>query len=253
MDLVNLIAACVIAPKSLSPGFAPSVMQALIFEQSGGEPWSFSMSGEDFARVLPTLRDAVQEAQAVRAETGRIRVGLAGLSTTPQSVTAIMFAPCPNIRLAAGQISQLAERCKTASKRDPIYCAIAAYHGSWSRPETWFADAVRATVQKGNAPNFEMPDVGNLDTHDVSPSSKPFGSDAALTAIATTLNDHERAWSSALFPAKQMTAKETSTDVQDVDNPAEQLHSSRHAAAMLATNKRLGNSLFVRTSTRQKP
>jgi hypothetical protein len=69
-------------------------------------------------------------------------------------VTAVLFAPCPNITLAARQITQLAERCKMTSKPDPIYCAIAAYRGSWHRPDTRFADAVRATVEKGNAPKL---------------------------------------------------------------------------------------------------
>ena len=123
-------------------------MHALIFEQSGGEPWSFSVPGEGFARVLPTLKDAIREARAVGPDRGNIRVGLAGVATEPQSVTALMFAPCPNITLAAHQIIQLVERCKAASKPDPIYCAVAAYHGSWDRPET-VADAVLATIKKG--------------------------------------------------------------------------------------------------------
>src|SRR5215472_15175510 len=81
--------------------------------------------------VLPTIQDAVREARATR--------------------------PDPNITLAARQITQLAERCKTISKPDPLYCAVAAYHGPWDRPDTQFADAVRATVEKGNAPNFDIP------------------------------------------------------------------------------------------------
>ena len=33
--------------------------------------------------------------------------------------------------------------CRTSgrSKGDPIYCAIAAYHGSWERPDNGFVDA----------------------------------------------------------------------------------------------------------------
>jgi hypothetical protein len=40
MDLVTLIAACALSlePKSPPAGLDRSVMQALIFEQSGGEP-----------------------------------------------------------------------------------------------------------------------------------------------------------------------------------------------------------------------
>ena len=155
-----MIAACALSlePKSPPSGLDHGVMQALIFEQSGGEPWSFSVRGEGFARVLPTLKDAIREARAVPLDRGNIHVGLAGLPIDLQSVSALRFAPCRNITLAAGQITQLVERCKAASKPDPVYCAIAAYHGSWDRPDTWFADAVRETLKKGNAPNFEMPE-----------------------------------------------------------------------------------------------
>jgi hypothetical protein len=142
MDLVTLIAACALS-------VAPKVMHAFIWEQSGGEPWSFSVPGESGPRVLPTIQDAIREARAAHPDGGRIRVGLTGLSTDPRSVTAVLFAPCPNITLAARQLAQLVERCKTTSNPDPIYCAIAAYRGSWDRPDSRFADAVRATVEKG--------------------------------------------------------------------------------------------------------
>jgi hypothetical protein len=65
----------------------------------------------------------------------------------------------PNIAFAARQIAQLRERCKTLArfKADPIYCVIAAYLGSWERPDTMFAEVVKATVVKSDAPNFDMP------------------------------------------------------------------------------------------------
>jgi hypothetical protein len=220
MDLVTLIAACAfsVEPKSPRSGLNHSVMQALIFEQSGGEPWSFSVPDESFARVFPTLKDAIREARAVHLDRGNIRVGLAGLPTHAQSATALMFAPCPNVMLAAAQITQFLERCKAASKPDPVYCAVAAYHGSWDRPDTWFANAVRATVKKGNAPNFQMPKDAYLDGVADLP---PAGQHAALTTSVLTLDDRERGWSSALFPAKPVTADHPSTNVQNRDHAAE--------------------------------
>src|SRR5262252_4957502 len=148
MNLVTLIAACALSVE-------PNVMHALIFEQSGGEPWSFSVPGESAPRVLPSIQDAIREARSARPDGGSIRVGLTGLTTDSRSVSAILFAPCPNITLGARWLAQLIRRCKTASKPDSIYCAIAAYRGSWERPDTRFADAVRATLEKGNAPNLE--------------------------------------------------------------------------------------------------
>src|SRR5437867_8062779 len=112
MDLVTLITACAL-------NVEPKLMHALIWKQSGGEPWSFSVPGESSFRVLPTLQDAVREAQATRPEADRIHVGLTGLSISPRSLTAVMFAPCPNVTRAARQLAQLAQRCNTTSKPDP--------------------------------------------------------------------------------------------------------------------------------------
>jgi hypothetical protein len=113
--------------------------------------------GESVPRVLPTIQDAIREARSARPDGGRIQVGLTGLPTDSRSVSAVLFAPCPNITLGARRLTQLIQRCKTVSKPDPTCCAIAAYRGSWHRPDTRFADTVRATVEKGNARNFEMP------------------------------------------------------------------------------------------------
>jgi hypothetical protein len=253
MDLVTLIAACALSvePKGPPSGLDRSVMHALIFEQSGGEPWSFSVPGEGFARVLPTLKDAIREARAVRPDRGNIHVGLAGLATEPQLATALMFAPCRNITLAERQITELVERCKATSKPHPIYCAIAAYHGSWDRPHAWFADAVRATVEKGNAPNFEMPKDAYLDSDDGPADAQPARQHAALTTPVLTLDDRERGWWSALFPAKPMKTNNPSTDVQKHDHAAEQLRSIG-APLHPTTDKTPGDSLFVPRSTEPK-
>src|SRR3974390_679417 len=112
MDLVTLIAACALS-------IDPNVMHALIFEQSGGEPWSFSVSSESGPRVCPTIGDAVREAGLARPDGGPIRVGLTGLSTNSRSVSAVLFAPCPNITLGARRLTQPIRRRKKASKPDP--------------------------------------------------------------------------------------------------------------------------------------
>ena len=68
MDLVTLVTACALTVE-------PKVMHALIWQQSGGEPWSFSVPAESQPRVLPTMQDAIREARAARPDGGRIRVG----------------------------------------------------------------------------------------------------------------------------------------------------------------------------------
>jgi hypothetical protein len=207
---------------------------------------------EGFARVLPTLKDAIREARAVQRDRGNIHVGLAGLATKPESATAFMFAPCPNIALAASQIAELIERCKAAPKTDPIYCAIAAYHGSWNRPDTWFADAVRATMKKGNAPNFDMPNDAYLGADDVAADTPSGRQHAAVTTPALMLDERERGWSSALFPARPMTTDHPSTVVQNRGPPAEQTHSVGASPQAPATNKSPRDSLFVPRSSEPK-
>ena len=194
---MTLIAACALSvePKSRPSALDPRLMQAFIFEQSGGKPWSFSVQGESFARVLPTMRDALREARAVRPEHQKIHIGLAGLPTEPESATAVMFAPCPNVALATLEISQFVERCRTTAKPDPTYCAIAVYHGSWDQPDTWFANDVRVTVAKGNAPNFELPNDADEFAAGVTPAD----------------GDRGRAWSSTLFPVNSTTTNRHQT------------------------------------------
>jgi len=144
MDLVTLI-----TTRALN--IELKLMYAVIWKQSGGEPWSFSVPGESSPRMLPTLQAAIREARATRPDGDRIRAGLTGLSIDSRSVTTVMFAPCPNVTLAARQVTQLVERCNTTSKPDPTHCAIAAYRGFWDRPDISVADAVRVTVEEGNA------------------------------------------------------------------------------------------------------
>jgi hypothetical protein len=153
MDLTTLVTVCALTVD-------PKVMHALIWHQSGSEPWAFSVPGQQKPQILQSIKDAVSAAHDTHPDDIVIRVGLAGLPSTPRSVTATTFSPCSNISAAALQIAQLAELCMTVSRAhgDPIHCAIAAYHGSWQRPDSNFADAVNTTVANDDAPDFEMPE-----------------------------------------------------------------------------------------------
>jgi hypothetical protein len=255
MDLVTLITACALTVDSNGPpsGPDPRVMHALIWQQSGGEPWSFSAPGQSRARVFPTIRDAIREARA--SVGGRIRVGLTGLPADGPAATAAMFALCPNIAFAASQIAQLAERCKTLSrfKADPIYCAIAVYHGSWERPDAVFADAVKATVVKGDAQNFDLPEDAYFQSNDAAGNTLTPASRAALTPPAARSDDHDSVWSSALFPLKQPRAEPASTDPPNHGRSAVEMRSLGGSAAVPTTTRPPADSLFVRSSTRWRP
>jgi hypothetical protein len=192
MDLTTLITACALTVD-------PNIMHALTWHQSGGEPWAFSVSGQHHPQVLPSMEDAVRAARDTQPKDVVIRVGLTGLPGTPRSVTATMFTPCSNIASAARRIAQLVELCKasTRSKGDPNRCAIAAYHGSWERPDNGFADRVLASAAKGDAPDFEMPEGTGNDTGEVNPTS-PAATPA--TAPSASPDNDERARQSPLFP-----------------------------------------------------
>jgi hypothetical protein len=128
-----------------------------------------------------------------------IQIGLNGLPGTPRSVTATMSTPCSNIAGAARQIARLVAVCRTSthSKADPNRCAIAAYHGSWQRPDNGFADMVLATAAK----DFEKPAGTGNDTGEVSFSGHPTSPDTPpATAPSPTPHDDERARQSPLFP-----------------------------------------------------
>jgi len=186
------------------------------------------------------VREAVRAVRAVDRDDITIRVGLTGLSAIPRSTTAAMFAPRPNIAIAARQIAELRERCRSSLgfKGDPVYCAIAAYHGSWDRPDNAFADAVRTSVVKNDAPHFGMPADTSLNFGDIGSTTLPALHDAA-TAPTITPDDQQRAWSSALFPVKSRqfdgsssdssTTAQRATDVQKPD--AEKRTSTNNDAA----------------------
>jgi len=252
MDLVTLLTACALAvdPNGLPSGPGSRVMHALISQQSPGAPWSFSAPGHDWPRVFPTAQDAIREAPATVG--GRIHLGLTGLRADGRSATAAMFAPCPNITVAARQTAQLAERRTIVSrfKADPIYCGIAAYHGSWERPDAVFADAVKATVVKGDAQNFDMSEDAYFDTSDAAGDALKPDPHAAPIALGAPFDDHDRAWSSALFPLKLPQTEPSSTDVPNRGPSAVEMRSPGRAAAVPTPTTPPADSLFVPSSTR---
>jgi hypothetical protein len=247
MDLSTLVTACALTVD-------PAIMHALIWHQSGGEPWSITVPGECQSQVYRTLRDAVEAARDTQDGGATIRVGLAGLSADHRSVTAAMFAPCPNITAAARQIAQLAERCRVSARfnGDPIYCAIAAYRGSWDRPDGAFANAVKTSVAKNDAPDFEMPAQAGIDGADIESMRQPSLHDIA-TPPPHASDDHQRAWSSALFPAKsQQFDTSTSADLA-TGRPAADVHKSDAPSARQILAPLHANDLFVPRSAQRSP
>jgi hypothetical protein len=121
------------------------------------------------------------------------------------------------------------------------------------QPDTKFADSVRATVEKGDAPNFDMPKDAYFDPSDVAsvpPATDPHG---ALTTRASALNDRVRGWSSALFPAKSPKPDSASAELTNGDRAADEQPSPGSSAAVPAASQAPVDSLFVPRSSERRP
>jgi hypothetical protein len=226
MDLITLVATCALTVD-------PKLMHALIWHQSGGEPWSVSAAGERQPQAYRSALEAVRETQAAYPQRVPIRVGLTGLAAESTSATEAMFTPCLNISMAARQIAQLVERCKAAPsfKADPVRCAIAAYHGSWDRPDNKFADVVAMSAVNGDAPNFDM--TGNTDVGSGQLTPEVRGArQRASTWSRGAPDEQQRGWSSGLFPPRSKpfgrVSTSTSLSTPDADRPQESSELSAH-------------------------
>jgi hypothetical protein len=157
VDRITLVAACTLTVD-------PKSMHVLIGHQSGGEPWSLTVPVERHPQVYRSAREGVLEAHKSAPPGHSIRIGLADLVASPGTASFATLIPCPNISMAARQITQLSAQWKL----DPHFTAdsthreMVAYHGSWNRPDNKFADTVLISLAKGDAPNFDVPgDIGD--------------------------------------------------------------------------------------------
>jgi type IV secretion system protein VirB1 len=247
MDLVTLVTACALAVE-------PKLMHALIWQQSGGEPWAVSMQNEALPRVYTSMQEAIRETRAVSAANGTVRVGLAGIAVASSKVAAAVFLPCRNVAIAAGQIAKLADRCKTHPrlKADPNFCAVAVYRGSWEHPDVRFADTVATSVAKGDAPNFDMPQDTSIEFLDIASEPTPRSDDLFSGGISAS-DERQRGWSSALFPSNPPPPASASNDNPIDQPPAEKAPSPRVSAAHPSAAKPPVDSLFVPRSSDRRP
>jgi hypothetical protein len=243
MDLIAFVAACALTVD-------PKMMHALIWHQSGGEPWSFSVPRESQLQVYRSAREALAEARRSVPTGLPIRMGLTGLPVDSGAASLAILMPCPNISIAARQITQLSDRCKAVPRLtvNRTHCAIAAYHGSWDRPDNKFADAVFTSVAKGDPPNFDMPgDVG--DRSDDAVTELSVGDQHISTVRSTALDDQQQAWSSALFPARSKQVDGTNSSSPDAARLQES--GTMTARSMVAPSHDEG--LFVRRLLERRP
>jgi hypothetical protein len=245
MDLVTLVTACALTVD-------PKLMHALVWHQSGGEPWAVSVQGEPSPRVYSNMRDAIREVRSGSIQ-GSARVGLAGVSVSPSRISASVLLPCRNVAMAADQIARHAGRCKTHPrlKTEPMLCAVAVYRGSWAQPDIKFATDVVATAAKGDAPNFDMPPGTSTAIFDTA-EDQPSDADAAIVDVTLDFAERSRSWSSALFPPKaRPSGSERKHDTSAPAATAEPPDTNPFAASPSQPNAE-NRDLFVRRSPHER-
>ena len=247
MDLVMLVTACAL-------GVEPKLMHALVWQQSGGEPWAVSVPNEPMPRVYSSMQQAISETRTASVAPGIVRVGLAGLPVAPSKASPAMFLPCRNVAIAAQRIAKLADRCKAHPrlKGDPTLCAVAVYHGSWERPDVRFAEAVMATAAKGDAPNFDMPKDTSIDFLDIGSDTTPPPNDPSPGPDSAS-DERERGWSSALFPPKPKSPEDETKDTPNDQSIAQEAPSAGVTNAHPFAAKAPADSLFVLRSSDWRP
>lgn len=245
MDLVTLVTACALTVD-------PKLMHALVWHQSGGEPWAVSVQGEPNPRVYSNMRDAIRQVR-LGSIRGPARVGLAGVSVSPPKISASVLLPCRNVAMAADQIARHAGRCKTHPrlKTDPMLCGVAVYRGSWAQPDIKFATDVVGTAAKGNAPNFDMPPGTSTAIFDTA-EDRQSDSDTPIVDVTVDFAERTRSWSSALFPRKAKPPEsERERDMSPPAAIAEQPAANPFAASPSQPNAQ-SRDLFVGRSTTER-
>ncbi|MFZ5734913.1 MAG: hypothetical protein BGP08_05570 [Rhizobiales bacterium 64-17] len=246
MDLVTLVTACALSAD-------PKLMHALVWHQSGGEPWAISVQGEPNPRVYSSIHDAIRE---IREQSGGnvVRVGLAGVPVAPSKLSASVLLPCRNVAMAAVQISKLTGRCKSHPrlKTDPTLCSVAVYRGSWERPDLKFATDVSASVAKGDAPNFDMPRGTSTEIFDTA-DDPPSGTRMPVVDITSAFAEQARSWSSALFPPKPKPSKSEPEGSTAARSPSAEPPSLASPAALPLQSNAQDRDLFVRRASSERP
>lgn len=240
MDLVTLVTACALAVN-------PKLMHALVWHQSGAEPWAVLVQGQASPRVYQSMQDAIRETRSGAAR-GTVRIGLAGVPVPAARASAVVFQPCRNIAMAAVQINRNIGRCKIHPqlKDDPVHCAVAVYRGSWEQPDVKFAAKVMATIAKRDAPNFDFPPDTSTEVFDTAEES-PGDRKSSVVDITAAIAQQVRGWSSALFPQKVAPSNKQSNDDQ-LAPPAKPEGPSRLPAGSRSDMNPHDRGLFVRRS-----
>ena len=152
LDLLSLVAACTIGAAD-----AP-LWQSLVLTESHARPFSLRRVDDGRSYAFPSAETASAAAVQLTGQGHRVRFGLAAIGgsvSLDAPPSPILFEPCANLLAASKRLEGLRLRCArdAAGSRDPIGCAVAAYHGSFEHRDDQAAAEIIATAAMGQLPN----------------------------------------------------------------------------------------------------
>jgi hypothetical protein len=128
----------------------------------------------------------------------------------------------------------------------------AAYHGSWEQPDVKFAEMLLASVAKGDAPNFDLPNDINVELLDIASEAPPPSNDSPVGS-GFEPDERKRGWSSALFSSNPHQPASQPNDAPSDRSAVEETQSSRASNASPSTAKSAVDGLFVSKSPDRRP
>ena len=248
MDLVTLVTACALSVD-------PKLMHALVWHQSGGEPWAVSRAGRSEPARLPqhaTRRSGKIRSSSIRRRCTyrsrrRFRVAVEG-----HSIRSPAMPQCRDGGRADHEADSPVQ--DTSASEEPIrrsvrlrfIAAPGSSRTSSSRPTSRHRlrrETRRiSTCRRAPAPRFSTPP----------PIFRSTPGHSAVDATAA-FADQARSWSSALFPAKVPSTSHTKPDDNRSDRPAVINRLEPVMPALTPTrSKPQDRDLFVRRSSNER-
>jgi hypothetical protein len=122
----------------------------------------------------------------------------------------------------------------------------------WERPDNGFVDVVRATVAKGDVPDFEMSAGTGIDTADIGSFPQPASRDTTpALPPSPTPDDDERGRQSPLFPVMSRPSDRTPSTHPGSDPPAAGEQKTDAPTVRLTAIQPPADGLFVSRSAQR--
>jgi hypothetical protein len=165
-------------------GVEPKRIHALVWHQSGRDPWSFSVPIN--RRTHSTMPDAFRAARTSSPDGGMIILDLAGLRTGSPLPTAATVMPSSKMAIALRQIAHSPSGARPCHALAPIRSSVHSppIAARGNALAITFANAVIASVRKSDTPNFDIPNENGIEFARVRSGALPASSRTTPTEPA---------------------------------------------------------------------